>query len=155
MLIKIYSPTWPPKSYRCSTTTHCGGIYTVVHFINCFCVIPTPIMVPFHKKNLSICCNKKGNMFSKQLEIQDGCQYGRLLLGKLLSFYKSPNIQHRDFILVSIPTIWGINNHTDYTTLLVVWWKAELRHGQQTKFHGLREYTYFLGFLTKSQFSRF
>ena len=27
------------------------GIYTVVHFIKCFYVIPTPIMMPLHTKN--------------------------------------------------------------------------------------------------------
>ena len=35
-------------------------------------------------------------MYSKQLEIQDGRQYGRLLLGDLLKLSSFPNIQHRD-----------------------------------------------------------
>ena len=40
-------------------------------------------------------------------------------LGKVIKIYKSPNIQHRDLILVSIPTFWSTNNHTEYTTFFV------------------------------------
>ena len=63
-------------------------------------------------------------------EIQDGRQYGHQHLGDSWKCNNFQNIWCKCLILVSIPTFWGISNHTEY---IKFWLEHDEKHNYNTK----------------------
>ena len=158
MLINIYNPRRPSKELLiCNTTRHCRGIYTFFHCINCFYVIPTPILMPPHTQlsRCCTCCNRRNKHVSITTWNPRWPPIWSSLLRWFVKLNNFPNIQHICWFWCLLLHFGCISNHTEYTIFSRSWQKAKLRHGHQNKFHGLHEYVYFLEFFLNLNFQDF